>query len=204
MLNYVALEVVRYFQFGPWRDPKQMGFPKIAMFPDAARLPKAGGIHIGWIIALALVVAVYFYVSRSKQGYELTVVGESVPTASYAGMNVGKIIVRTMFISGALCGLTGFLTVSGANHTLSESVTGGVGFTAITVAWLASLNPVGMILISVFLAMLQKGSNSVQTIYKIPSSASDILVGLILFFMLACEFFLNYKLVLRGKEARHG
>lgn len=202
MLNYIVLELVRYFQFGPWRDPRQKGFPKIAMFEDAARLPKVFGVHVGWIIALVLVVAVYFYVSRSKQGYELTVVGESVPTAHYAGMNVSRILTRTMFISGALCGLTGFLTVSGSNYTLSEAVTGGVGFTAITVAWLSRLNPVVMILISMFLALLEKGAGYIQTIYKIPSSASEILTGLILFFVLASEFFLAYRLVFRGREER--
>ncbi len=200
MLNYIALEILRYFQYGPWKDPKQMGFPKIAMFNDAARLPKVFGVQAGWILALVLVVAVYFYVSKSKQGYEITVVGESVPSAHYAGMNVSAIIMRTMFISGAICGLTGFVTVAGANFTLSETVTGGVGFTAITVAWLASLNPAGMILISMFIAMLEKGSNTIQTNYKIPIAASEILTGLILFFLLACEFFLQYKLVFRGRK----
>jgi len=200
MLNYIALEILRYFQFGPWKDPRQMGFPKMAMFDTSARLPRVFNVHIGWIIALVLVVLVYFYINKSKHGYEITVVGESVPTARYAGMNVSKVILRTMFISGAICGLTGFLTVSGANYTLSETVTGGVGFTAITVAWLANLNPVVMILISVFLAMLKKGSNTIQTNYKIPLSVSEILTGLILFFMLACEFFLNYRLVFRHKK----
>lgn len=197
MLNYIALEGVKYLQAGPWRDPRQQGFPIMAMFDDIARLPKVLGVNIGWIIALALVVLVYFYINKSKQGYEITVVGESVPTAHYAGMNVSKIIIRTMFISGAVCGLAGFLIVSGATYNLSESVTGGVGFTAITVAWLAKLNPVVMIVISFFLAILQKGSNAIQTVYKIPSSVADILTGLILFFMLACEFFLNYKLIFR-------
>ncbi len=204
MLNYIALELVRYFQFGPWRDPSQLGFPKMAMFTDAARLPQVFGVHIGWIFALVLVVLVYFYMRRSKQGYEITVVGESVPTAHYAGINVGKVFMRTMFLSGALCGFTGFLTVAGANYTLSEAVTNGVGFTSITVAWLASLNPVIMVVISVFIAMLEKGSNTIQTNFKIPSSAAEILTGLILMFMLACEFFLNYQLVFRkGKGAGH-
>lgn len=204
MLNYIALEILRYFQFGPWKDPKQMGFPKIAMFDSAARLPRVLGVHAGWIIALVLVVLVYFYINKSKHGYEITVVGESVPTAHYAGMHVSRVIIRTMFLSGAICGLTGFLTVSGANYTLSETVTGGVGFTSITVAWLANLNPIVMILISFFLALLKKGSNTIQTNYKIPLSVSEILTGLILFFMLACEFSLRYRLVFRqGKEAGH-
>ena len=197
MLNYIALEILRYFQYGPWRDPMQRGFPKIAMFVDSARLPKVFGVHIGWIAALVLVVLTYIYIKKSKQGYEITVVGESNQTARYAGINVSRVILRTMFISGAICGLTGYFTVAGANYTLSETVGGGVGFTAITVAWLAKLNPIAMVLISVFLAMLQKGSNTVQTTFKIPSSAAGIITGLILFFMLGCEFFLNYKLVFR-------
>lgn len=205
MLNYIALEILRYLQYGPWRDPRQRGFPKIAMFDDSARLPEVFGIHIGWIIALGLVAIVYLYMRKSKQGYEISVVGESIPTARYAGMNVSKVFLRTMFISGALCGLTGFFTVAGANHTLSESVTGGVGFTAITVAWLANLNPIIMVVIAVFLAMLEKGSLAIQTAFKIPSAVAGVLTGLILFFMLGCEFFLNYKLIFRGgKEQANG
>ncbi len=205
MLNYIALEFLRYLQFGPWKDPAQMGFPKIAVFDPLIRLPKVFGVQAGWIIALILVVAVYIYISKSKQGYEITVVGQSMASATYAGMNVRNIIVRTMFLSGAVCGLTGFIIVAGSNFTLSEAVTGGVGFTAITVAWLANLNPAGMVVISVFLAILEKGSNTIQTNYKIPLAAAEILTGLILFFLLACEFFLRYKLVFRQrKEQSHG
>jgi len=200
MLNYIALEIVRFFQFGPWRDPTLMGFPQIGMFSAAARLPRVFGIHIGWIIALVLVVLVYLYMKKTKHGYEIAVVGESVPTARYAGMNVGKIYLRTMFISGALGGLVGYLIVAGADFTLSETITGGVGFTAIIVAWLSALNPIVMIFVSFFIAMLQRGSLSVQTSFRIPSAAADILTGLILFFMLGCEFFLNYKLVLRSRN----
>ena len=177
-----------------------MGFPQIGMFSAAARLPRVFGIHIGWIIALVLVVLVYLYMKKTKHGYEIAVVGESVPTARYAGMNVGKIYLRTMFISGALGGLVGYLIVAGADFTLSETITGGVGFTAIIVAWLSALNPIVMIFVSFFIAMLQRGSLSVQTSFRIPSAAADILTGLILFFMLGCEFFLNYKLVLRSRN----
>jgi len=202
MLNYVALEGLRFLQFGPWRDPTKLGFPVIAMFDTSARLPRVFGVHIGWIIALVLVALVYIYMKKSKQGYEITVVGESIQTAKYAGINVKLVFLRTMFISGAIAGITGFVTVSGANFTISEDVTGGVGFTAITVAWLAKLNPAAMIAISVFLAVLQKGSGTIQTIYNIPSSVAQMLIGLILFFMLGCEFFLNYKLIFKGSNKK--
>lgn len=204
MLNYIAIGIARYLQHGPWIDPKGTGFPIIAMFDKSARLPKVGGVHIGWIIVLALTVLMYVYLRYSKQGYEITVVGESQRTARYAGMRVSHIIMRTMFLSGAICGLVGMLVVAGADYTLSTGTTGGVGFTAITVAWLAQLNPFGMVLMAGFLAILSKGANTIQTNFKIPAAASKVLTGTILFFMLACEFFISYRLILRtrvGKEA---
>lgn len=204
MLNYIILGIEKYLQNGPWKDPGGTGFPKIAMFNMSARLPKVFGVHIGWIIVLLLVVGMYIYMRYSKQGYEIAVVGESERTAKYAGMSVPKIIIRTMIISGAICGLVGFLIVSGANYTLSETTAGGVGFTAITVAWLAKLNPIGMILIALLLAVLSKGSNTIQTNFKIPASAADVITGMILFFMLACEFFISYRLVFRGRKGKEG
>lgn len=201
MLNYVAIGFEKFLQNGPWKENPN-GFPKIAMFPDSARLPRVFGIHIGWIIILALTIFVFIYMKRTKQGYEISVVGESKNTAIYAGMNVKKIIIRTMFISGAIAGLTGFIQVSGADFSLTETTSGGVGFTAITVAWLSKLNPVVMIFVSFFLAILQKGSNRIQTNFKIPASAASVLTGIILFFMLGCEFFINYKLIFRGRKEK--
>ena len=196
MFNYIALGIQKYLQNGPWRKTGT-GFPIIDMFKPEARLPKLFGVHIGWVVVLLLVALVYFYINRSKQGYQLTVVGHSVNTAKYAGMPVGRVIVRTMLISGAIAGLVGFLQVSGADYTLTENTAGGVGFTAITVAWLSNLNPLIMIVFSVFIATLQKGANRIQTTFKIPASAADVLIGIILFFMLGCEFFINYRLVFR-------
>ncbi len=205
MLNYIAICLLKYLQNGPWKDPRLRGFPKIAMFEAAAKLPKVFGIHIGWIIALGLVVLLHIYLNYTKHGYEISIVGESPRTAKYAGMNVGKILVRTMFISGALAGLAGFIQVSGADYTLNEATSGGVGFTAITVAWLSKLNPIIMVFVSFAIAILKKGSNKIQTTFKIPASAAEVLTGVILFFMLGCEFFINYKLIFRsGKERLDG
>ncbi len=202
MLNYVALGFEQYFQSGPWKDTKGTGFPIIATFHKAARLPKVFGVHIGWIIIGAFTILIFFYMRYTKQGYEIAVVGESEQTARYAGMNVPKIIIRTMLLSGAISGIVGFLTVSGADYTLTATTAGGVGFTAITVAWLAKLNPIIMVFIAFFLAILDKGSNTIQTKFKIPAAEASVLTGIILFFMLGCEFFINYRLVFRrkGKE----
>ena len=200
-----ALAIAPAFKMKFWNigaDPSGTGFPIIAMFDQKARLPKVGGVHIGWIIVLALTVGMFIYMKYSKHGYEISVVGESQRTARYAGMNVGKIIMRTMFLSGAIAGLMGFLVVSGADYTLNNGTSGGVGFTAIIVAWLAHLNPFAMVLIAGLLAVLTKGSNTIQTNFKIPASAADVLSAIILFFMLGCEFFINYRMIFRGSKAK--
>ena len=202
MLNYIALAFIKYLMNGPWKA-EGSSYPRIAMLVPGARLTKVLGVHWGWILALVLVVVSYIYFNKTKQGYEIAVVGESNNTARYAGINVGRVFKRTMFISGALCGLVGMLQFAGADYTITEGTAGGVGFTAITVAWLAKMNPFGMLVVSVFIAMLERGSNTIQTNFKIPASASDLLIGIILFFMLGCEFFISYRLIRRGKEEQN-
>ena len=201
MLNYIALGIVKYLQAGPWIK-MEGGYPKIAMFDAAARLPEVFGVHIGWIFALLLVAFCIVYMNRTKYGYEITVVGSSVQTARYSGMSVPKIIIRTMLLAGAMAGFVGFLQVSGADYTLHESTAGGVGFTAITVAWLSQLKPAIMIVVAFFISLLEKGAGRIQTTFGIPDAASDVLIGIILFFMLGCEFFVNYRLIFRWQHAK--
>ena len=197
MMNYIAIGIVAWLQGGPWEGRK--GSQLIPMFNDSARLPQVFGVHCGWIIVLVLVVIMHIYMTRTKQGYEIAVIGDSVNTARYAGMNVGWIIMRTMFISGAICGIVGFIIVSGANFTLYKGVANGVGFTSITVAWLSQLNSFAMIVISMILAILEKGANTLQTRMQVPASIADIITGILLFCMLSCEFFINYSLIFRHK-----
>ncbi len=199
MLNYIAVKFIMYLQYVPSWQVVGTTFPKIRDFADSTRLPLVLGVHVGWIVALVLAVLIYLYFSKTKQGYEITVVGESANTARYAGMSVSRIILRTMFISGALCGFAGFLQVAGADGTLTTDTAGGAGFTSITVAWLSQMNPLLMIVFSCFIAVLQRGSNRIQTTMGIPKSAAEMLTGLILFFMLGVEFFINYQLVFRGR-----
>lgn len=194
MLNYVATFFIQYLRIGPWKDPGG-SYPKIAMFEKSARLPMALGVHIGWIVALVLAALVYLYLRRAKQGYELAVVGENENTARYAGMSVRRIIVRTAFLSAAVCGLAGMLQASGAERTLSETVAGGAGFTAIAVAWLSNLHPVGIIMVSLLFGCLEKGSRTISSLFSISTSAAELLKGIILFFVLGSEFFVNYRLV---------
>ena len=198
MMNYIAIGVVAWLQGGPWEGRK--GSQMIPMFDKNARLPMVFGVHMGWIIVLILVVLMYIYMNKTKQGYEIAVIGDSVNTARYAGMNVGHIMMRTMFISGAICGIVGFIVVAGANFTLYKGVANGVGFTSITVAWLSQLNSFAMIFISMVLAILSKGANTLQTKLQIPASIAGIVTGILLFCMLSCEFFINYELIFRHNE----
>ena len=197
MMNYIMIGVVKWLQGGPWEG--RPGSQIIPQFDSAAVLPKVLGVHCGWIIVLVLTVAMFFYMKYTKQGYEIAVIGESENTARYAGMNVGKIIMRTMFLSGAIAGLVGFIVCSGADNTLYSGVAAGVGFTAITVAWLARLNPIGMLIVSVLFCILEKGCASVQSVYNLSAATAEVLQGIILFFVLGCEFFLTHRVCRASK-----
>lgn len=196
MMNYIALGWITYLQYGPWKDPKSFGFPKIANFEDSAILPKLFGIHIGWLIALILVIAMYLFMNYTKRGYEITVIGESENTARYAGISVGRLLKWTLFISGAICGLTGMIQASGVSNTLSVDITGGVGFTAIIIAWLSALKAPFMVVVSILFSALIEGGNFIQTAFQIPQAAAEILQGMILFFVLGSEFFIQYRIKL--------
>lgn len=198
MMNYIIIGVVRWLQGGPWEG--RPGSQIIPQFDRAATLPKVLGVHCGWIIVLILVVFMHVYMNHTKHGYEIAVIGDSINTARYAGMNVGHVMMRTMFLSGAISGLVGFIVASGANTTLYDGVAAGVGFTSITVAWLSQLNAFAMIVISMMLAIISKGAETLQTRLAVPASISDIITGILLFCMLGCEFFINYRLIFRSSK----
>lgn len=202
MMNYIALYFIKFFVEGPWRDPASGGYPKIAQFSQNARLDKVLGVQFGWVIALVLVAVSFVYLKYTKQGYEISVVGESEDTARYAGMNVNKIVMRTMFVSAAICGIAGATVVSGRAYTLSSGVAGGTGFTAIIVAWLSRLNPIICVVVTAGFAILEKGCSVMQSSYGLSTAVSDILQGIILFVVLAVDFFVKYKFVVRkgGKK----
>ncbi len=200
MLNYIAINTVKFLRDGPWMDPELQGYTAIARFDKNATLDKVFGVHFGWIIALILLVAVFVYLKYTKQGYEISVVGESSETARYAGMDVKKITLRTMFISGAVAGICGMIQATGADITLTPSVAGGVGFTAIIIAWLAQLDPKMIFVISFLFSVLNKGSSVVQSTFGLSSNSADVLQGIILFFVLGCEFFVRYRFRVGGER----
>lgn len=202
MLNYVAIQVVCYCVV-LWENPT--GSNSVGVINAATQagwLPKLFGQTYGWnvVIVVAMTILMYIYLNYSKHGYEIAVVGESENTARYAGVSVPKVIIRTMALSGAICGLAGFILVSGSGHTISTSTADGRGYTAIVVAWLAKFNPIYMMLIAFFLTFMDKGASQIATDYNLSEYASDMVTGIILFFILGSEFFINYQLKLRRKE----
>lgn len=196
MLNYIALKWITYLQYGPWKDPKSLGFAKIANFTDNAILPKLFGVHIGWIIALILVVLFYIFMNYSKKGFEIAVLGESINTARYAGVNIFRTILFTMLISGGICGLAGMIQASAVSNTLSVEVAGGVGFTAIITAWLGALKAPWIVLVSVLFAAMVQGSSFIQTAFGISAASASLIQAMILFFVLGSDFFTKYRVVL--------
>jgi len=195
MLNYVAIKIAVFLRLELWKDPAAKGFPHIKAIPDAAHLPKVFGVHAGWIIALVCTAFVFVFLKYTKRGYETRVVGESERTAHYAGINVRKVLVSGVLLSGAIVGLAGFVKLSGASFMLSESIGGGNGFSAVIIAWLAQLNAPVMLLVSLLFAAMEQGAMSMELSLSIPVSVSDIIKGLILFTALASEFFINYRVV---------
>ena len=201
MMNYIAIDIVAYCT-NIWRGTSSsMG--QLNMATKAGWFPIILGQRytINIIVILALTVLMYVYLRYSKQGYEISVVGESERTAKYAGISVSKVILRTMAISGAVCGICGFLTVAGKDQSISVDTAGGNGFTAIIVAWLAKFNTFIMIAIAFLLIFLEKGAHQIQSSFpNLNDYAADIITGIILFFILGSEFFLRYQLIFRGKK----
>lgn len=205
MMNYIAIQLTSYF-VALWENP--YGSNKVGIINQSTKngwLPNLFGNQYMWnvIIVLALTVIIFLYLRYSKQGYEIAVVGESENTAKYAGINVKKVVVRTMLISGAICGIAGFVGVSGIDHTISTNTAGGRGFTAIIIAWLAKFNTMVMVLITLLIVFLDRGASQIVSDYSklgINDHVAEIIKGIILFFILGSEFFINYRLIFRNSK----
>ena len=202
MMNYVAIQVTSFF-VSKWENP--YGSNTVGVInPNSNEgwFPAVFGeqYFLNVLIVMTITVAMYYYLKYSKHGYEIAVVGESLDTARYAGINTKAVFIRTMLLSGAVCGLAGFIAVSGASHTISTSTAGGRGFTAIIVAWMAKFNTYVMILIAFLLVFLEKGAIEIASLYNLNNFVSEMIEGIILFFILGSEFFINYRLIFRSKK----
>ena len=202
MMNYVATYVVSYFLV-VWVPSGSSSLGKLKF----GKLPSFGHDYLLIIIiVLVLTGLLYIYLRHSKHGYEISVVGESVRTAQYSGMNVSKVIIRTMVVSGLLCGLAGYLIGAGLDQSITTESVGGQGFTAIMVSWLAKFNPLVMLLTAGLISLLNQGAAQISQDFNVSGAFPDVIVGIILFFIIGSEFFINYQIVLTrktrtGKEA---
>lgn len=202
MMNYIATQWVACFTI-VWEKPK--GSFTIGVINNSSEI---GWMQIGnkylmaILVAVAMTVFVYVYLNYTKHGYEIAVVGESERTARYIGIKVEKVIIRTMVLSGAICGLVGLILVGGINHTLTTTLADGRGFTAVMVSWMSQFNPFTMILTSLLIVFMDRGASEIATNFSLNTSFSDILTGIIIFFIIGCEFFIRYKLSFRSSAAK--
>lgn len=205
MMNYIATQIVAYFIIR-WEVPKGSGtIGIINQSSNIGWLPDVGNrFLLSIIIALAVTLFSYIYLNYTKQGYEIAVVGESENTARYVGIKVNKVIVRTVVLSGAICGLVGLLLVGSINHTLTTQIVGGQGFTAVMVSWLSKFNPITMVFTSLLIVFMSRGAGAISTKFALNEAFADILSAIIIFFIIGCEFFVNYKISFRHnkKEAK--
>lgn len=204
MMNYVATQLVAYCII-VWEMPKGSG--KVGIInqgTEAGWLPQVGGHKylLNVILVLLLTIAMHVYLKYSKHGYELSVVGESTSTARYVGIKVDRVIMRTLLLSGAICGFAGLLLVGGTDHTITTTIAGGRGFTAVMVAWLAKFNPAAMGLSSFLLVFMGRGAGEISTIYGLNQSFGDIISGIILFFIIGSDFFVTYRINRKRRERK--
>lgn len=201
MMNYVAIQIVEFF-VDVWDKKESHSVGVINGTTNGGWFPSiAGQQYLLNVILVAIVTLfVFVYLRYSKHGYEVAVTGESENTARYAGISVPSVIIRTMLLSGAICGLAGFMEVAGISHTISSETAGGRGFTAIIVTWLAKLNPFVMVIFSLFIVFLNKGAAQIASEFNLNEYASNIITGILLFFILSSEFFINYDIHFRGRR----
>ena len=203
MMNYIAMQLASYFII-VWEVPKGAG--KIGIINQDTRagwLPEVGNSYVLPILIVGIMtVLMYVYLQYSKHGYEIAVVGESQRTASYAGIKVDRVIIRTMVLSGALCAMMGFIMTAGIDHTLTTTIVNSRGFTAVMVSWMSKFNPFIMIASSLLLVTMDRGASEVASTLSLNHSFADILTGIILFFIIATEFFITYKVTLRKSSRK--
>lgn len=196
MMNYIAVRLTEYFiKSVATTDTGTLTFTKGVIGPIAGN-----EFILKIIIAAAITILMYIYLRFSKHGYELTVVGESENTARYIGINSKKVIIRTLVLCGIIAGITGFLLVSATNHELhSQYTVNGRGFTGVLISWLAKFNPFAMVLTSFLVVFVQNGAAEVSTYARLGISFPSMLAGVFFFFIIASEFFINYKIMFNKK-----
>lgn len=195
LMNYIAILWVDYLVYGPWKDPKGFNFPLTAQFVDAARFTEYFNtrLHSGFFLALFIALLLYLFMERTVWGYQIKVIGSNPKAAQYAGMQTSTAIFFVLFLSGAIAGIAGFSEVAGLQHRLQHGISPGYGYTAIIIAWLAKRSAIGVVIVSFLLGVLLVGGESLQLMWQLPVAFVSAFQGLILFFLLASDFFIIYR-----------
>ena len=203
MMNYVAAQLVSLLIMY-WVPSGSMVLGLVNSNSQNGWFPTILGQKylLNILIVALLTAAIHIYLKKSKQGYEISVVGESENTARYIGINVKKVIIRTVLISGALCGVMGWILAAGTDHSINSSAVGGNGFTAIMVSWMSKFNPITMIFSSILVCFLQKGANEIASNLGLNSSVGEVLTGIIILFIVSSDFFVNYQIHFRKSERK--
>ena len=198
LMNYIAILLVDYLVYGPWKDPKGFNFPLTAQFSDAARFTEYFDtrLHSGFFLALFAALLLYLFMERTTWGYEIKVIGSNPKAAQYAGMKTGLAIFSVLFLSGAIAGVAGFSEVAGLQHRLQHGISPGYGYTAIILAWLAKRSAIGVVIVAFLLGILLVGGDSLQLLWQLPVAFVYAFQGLILFFLLASDFFIQFRIKL--------
>ncbi len=196
MMNYIATQIIAYYVY------LEGGGSNVIQPVEYGNFPSVGNndYFVNIVVVIIITVLMYIYLKYSKQGYEISVVGESQNTARYIGINVKKVIVRTMAISGALCGVAGMLLVAGTDHSINTKLVGGQGFTAILMSWLGQFNPFIMAVMTAIVVFLRIGVAKVADTSFLNSSFSEIIVGLVILMLVGCEFFIQYSIQFRKNK----
>jgi general nucleoside transport system permease protein len=194
MLVYVAELLLDWLVRGPWRDPKALNFPQSVTFDVAMPILIEGSrIHLGVAIALIAVLLGWLMLRRTVTGFEIRVLGQAPRAAAFAGFSPRRTTLLVFALSGALAGLAGAMEVTGTMNQLRPTISPGYGFAAIIVAFLGRLNPVGILFAGTLLALSYLGGENAQIMMKIPLNVTRVLQGLLLFFVLACDLLVVYR-----------
>lgn len=199
MFAYIAQYLLIYLVVGPWRDPMGFGFPQSAMFSDDALAPKLienTNVHIGVVLAPPIAVGLWFMLEKSLLGFQFRVLGQATRAARFAGFSENRLVWIAMLISGGLAGLAGLLEVTGTLGQLTTTLSPGYGFTAIIVAFLGRLNPLGAIPAGLLLALTYLGGDAAQIDLGLPNAVTAIFQGILLFYLLGCDYLLHHRIVL--------
>lgn len=208
MMNYIAAGLVAYANYSLAKGQKEA--QDVTLLNEGGWLPYIvtrnfnSNYLIASIVIILMTVFVFIYMSKTKHGYEVTVVGDSAPTARYVGMHTKTIVIRTLVLNGIMCGIIGFLYAAAINHSMNPSMCGSLGFTAVLIAWLSNFNPIIMAVVSFGLAFLTIGTSKISSVYRIGNNdLANVIIGLMFFAILISEFFVRYHVRVNIKMLNH-